>query len=270
MRARAAAETAMRRAGVSVLEIDSTAEARRAADLLREVWRSAQEPVPLHMLRAVRHAGGYLFGAYDETGALLAVSIGLLAAEGLHSHITGVVPVAQRRGLGFALKQHQRLWALNHGMTTIGWTVDPLVRRNVAFNLHALGAVVTRYLPDFYGSMDDGVNKGDVSDRFALRWDLLSPAALQAGEGRLPFVERGDSMHRVAVGPDRLPVSHDVDKPRRLVALPSDIEALRRVDAAGGLAWRHAVREAIMPALSAGAAVLGMTSTGELVLEDQA
>jgi len=266
-RARAAAESAVRRAGVSVVEIGSAAESRRAAGLLREVWRSSQEPVPSNLLRTVQHTGGYLFGAYDESGALLAVSMGLLAREGLHSHITGVVPAGQRRGLGLALKQHQRWWALERGMTSIGWTADPLVRRNVAFNLHALGAVVSGYLPDHYGPMDDGLNNGDESDRFELRWDLLSPAAMQAGEGRLPFVDRGAGVPAVAVGPDGSPTVKDVDAARLLVALPSDIEALRRADAAAGLAWRHAVRQAVVPALSRGMAVLGLSSTGELVLE---
>jgi predicted GNAT superfamily acetyltransferase len=267
-RARAAADNAVRRAGVSVIEIGTAADTRRAASLLREVWRSTQDPVPSNVLRTVQHTGGYLFGAYDDSGALLAVSMGLLASEGLHSHITGVAPAGQRRGLGIALKQHQRVWALDHGMKTIGWTTDPLVRRNVAFNLHALGAVVTGYLPDHYGPMDDGVNKGDESDRFELRWDLLSPAALRAGETRLPFLERGDAVQAVMAGADGLPVVGDTEGARLLVALPSDIEALRRGDAAAALAWRHAVREAVVPALSRGAAVIGLTSTGELVLED--
>jgi predicted GNAT superfamily acetyltransferase len=226
-----------------VLELRTPAEAERAAELLREVWRSAEAPVPANILRTVEHIGCYVVGAYDDSGAMLAAALGLLSDEGLHSHITGVVPNGQRRGLGLAVKQHQRAWALQHGIDVITWTCDPLVRRNVAFNLHALGARVSAYHPDHYGSMTDGVNSGDESDRFELRWELASDRAVRAAEGRLPWI----------------------DWPRT-VALPEDIEALRRKDPVSARAWRQQVREAVVPALAAGAEVAGLTEQGALVL----
>lgn len=241
--AAAAAARASARAEVSVLELRTAAETQRAAELLREVWRSSEMPVPANLLRAVQQTGGYAFGAYDESGALVAAALGLLSRDGLHSHITGVVPRGQRRGLGLALKQHQRWWALEQGLAVITWTCDPLVRRNVAFNLHALGAEVTGYLPDHYGPMTDGVNTGDESDRLELRWDLAGPRAAEAAEGRLPWLTG-----------------------ERTVALPDDVEALRRRDPAQALAWRRAVREAVVPALAAGARIAGLTAEGALVL----
>jgi predicted GNAT superfamily acetyltransferase len=159
------------------------------------------------------------------------------------------------------------VWAIERGMTTITWTCDPLVRRNVAFNLHALGATVTAYLPDHYGLMDDGVNKGDESDRFELHWDLLGPSALEAGDGRIPFLGAAGSPVAVAAGPTGFPVVTPVSAPRWLVQLPADIEALRRGDPAAGVAWRRAVRAALVPALYDGAVLLGLTAAGELVLE---
>jgi predicted GNAT superfamily acetyltransferase len=242
--ARGTAERVCARAGVTVLELRTPAETERAAELLREVWRDPAMPVPANILRTVQHTGGYVFGAYDDSGTLLAASMGLLGGEHtLHSHITGVVPSGQRRGLGLALKQHQRWWALAHGLPVITWTCDPLVRRNVAFNLHALGAEVHAYLPDHYGAMTDGVNRGDESDRFELRWELAGPRATRAAEGRLPWVS----------GP-------------RTVPLPEDIEALRRKDPAAARAWRHTVRDSVVPALAAGAVISGMDAEGALVL----
>ncbi|MFN2537872.1 MAG: GNAT family N-acetyltransferase [Mycobacteriales bacterium] len=269
-RAAAVAEGAVRRAGISVLELSTADDVNRAAGLLREVWRGPQDPVPANLLRAVHHAGGYVYGAVDDVGTLLAVSMGLLATDGLHSHITGVVPSGQRRGLGFALKQHQRAWALERGMTTISWTCDPLVRRNVAFNLHALGARVARYLPDYYGPMDDGVNKGDESDRFELCWDLLGHAAVQAAEGRIPFLDGADRPLAVALGPGGLPVMRPVSSTPRVVVLPPDIETLRGADGAASLEWRYAVRSALLPVLSSGGVILGLTSGGAIVVDDPA
>lgn len=242
--ARATAERACARAGVTVLELRTPAEAERAAELLRAVWRGPELPVPANILRTVQHTGGYVFGAYDDSGALLATSMGLLASNRtLHSHITGVVPNGQRRGLGFALKQHQRWWALDQDLPVITWTCDPLVRRNVAFNLHALGAEVRAYLPDHYGNMTDGVNKGDESDRFELTWDLTSPRATAAADRRLPWVSGS-----------------------RTVPLPEDIESLRVKDPAAARGWRVSVREALLPALADGAAITGLDAEGALVL----
>lgn len=265
--ATAAGDRAARRAGVTILELRRPAETERAAELLRQVWRGPDFPVPANLLRTVQHTGGYVYGAYDNAGALVAASMGLLATEGLHSHITGVVPSGQRRGLGFALKQHQRMWALQRGLSTITWTCDPLVRRNVAFNLHALGACVADYLPDHYGAMTDGVNNGDESDRFELRWELLSARAAAAAEDRLPSIQSPGMSFTVAAGDHGRPVVTPVNGTSRLVQLPADIETLRRADPAAALAWRRAVREAVAPALSKGAVIDGLTAGGALVLE---
>jgi predicted GNAT superfamily acetyltransferase len=255
-----------RRAGVQIRELDTPDATVQADDVLRAVWGSAETVTPPNLLRAVQHTGGYVFGAYDESGVLLAVSVGFLASEGLHSHITGVVPAGQRRGLGLALKQHQRAWCLERGITTISWTCDPLVRRNVAFNLHALGAHVVDYLPDHYGRMNDGVNKGDESDRFSVHWDLVSPTALAAEQKRLPWLV-SDAPLTVADGSRGEPVTEAVRGAARRVQLPADIEALRRADPEAGRAWRLAVREAVLAGLLGGALITGLTAEGALVME---
>lgn len=259
--------------GLSVLELRTPAEAERAAELLREVWRSPVAPVPANLLRTVQHTGGYAFGAYDDSGALLGMTLGLLSRlpdgePSLHSHITGVSPAGQRRGIGTLLKQHQRSWALDHEIRTITWTCDPLVRRNLAFNLHTLGAVVDHYLPNHYGSMQDGINAGDDSDRLEVRWDLTGERTLSALQGRLPWVEVADLPAAVSEGPEGGPVVDRSAAGSRLVALPADIEGLRRTDPARATAWRHAVREALVPGLSSGATLRGLTAEGSLVLED--
>ena len=260
------ADRTARRSGVLIRELDTPDATAQGADVLRAVWGSVDTVAPPNLLRALQHSGGYVFGAYDESGVMLAVSVGFLAAEGLHSHITGVVPNGQRRGLGLALKQHQRAWCLEHDITTVTWTCDPLVRRNVTFNLHALGAHVVAYLPDHYGPMNDGVNKGDESDRFELHWDLLSPAAQAAEHGRLPWLETS-APFAVAEGPEGLPVVDTVRGAARRVQLPRDIEAVRREDARVAKAWRVAVREAVVGGLAAGAEITGVTAEGALVME---
>ena len=71
-------------------------------------------------------------GAFAGT-RMVGASAGFFSAPpdpALHSHITGVAPGGQHRGIGFALKLHQRAWALARAVPVIVWTFDPLVARN--------------------------------------------------------------------------------------------------------------------------------------------
>ena len=166
-------------------------EARRTAELFAEVWGVADGPMPISgdLIRALVHTGNYAAGAWAGTD-LVGASVAFLALDNgrlsLHSHITGVARAARGGSVGFALKQHQRAWALSHGIREVTWTFDPLVRGNARFNLVKLGAVAVSYLVDFYGQMEDGVNAGDRSDRCAVRWELDTPRAVAASEGRRP------------------------------------------------------------------------------------
>ena len=92
--------------------------------------------------------------------------LGLHPSYSLHSHAAGVTAAGTGRGIGFALKQDQRAWALERGIGTVTWTYDPLVRRNAFFNLTRLGARPVEYVVDFYGEMTDAINTGQGSDRF--------------------------------------------------------------------------------------------------------
>jgi predicted GNAT superfamily acetyltransferase len=194
--------------------------------------------------------------------------VAFFGADHLHSHITGVEPGKQGAGVGFALKQDQRAWSLERGIATVCWTFDPLVRRNAYFNLQKLGAVPEAYLPDFYGPMADGINLGDVTDRLYVRWDLASPRAVAAAHGQPAEVSTGDAgvlLDRAGEEPapgDAAPTGRAL-----LVAVPSDIEAMRDRDRAAADRWRYAVRSALTTALDAGYRITGLTRDGYYLLE---
>ena len=252
------------RAGVRVLALDTLGAVQEAADLFARVWRTDGAPPPLtaEVMRAVEHAGGYVVGAYAE-GALCGASSGFLGIdEGgvpvLHSHISGVVD--QGRGVGVALKLHQRAWALTRGIPAITWTFDPLVRRNAWFNLVKLGATGVEYLPDFYGPMSDGVNGGESSDRLFTRWDLQAPA-------RGPLEAPGAVLLLDEVDGEPRPTGAGTYAAGALtLRLPADVEALRRTSPATATAWRLAVRRVLVPAFADGFTVRGMTQDACLVL----
>ena len=257
-----AADDACRAAGITVHALDTLAGVRAAEALFAQVWQTTPTapPVTAEVMRAIEHAGGYVVGAYDGP-TLVAASSGFVGFDAdrrptLHSHITGVAAGVQGRGVGRALKLHQRAWSLERGVEAITWTFDPLVRRNAWFNLVKLGATGIEYLVDFYGEMSDGLNAGQPSDRLLCRWDLTAAPQPLALHGTLVLDDRGGRPVQVA------PVSGGP----LLVRLPADVEALRTADPAAAAEWRVAVREVLVPALADGLVARSVTPDGAMVL----
>ena len=216
-----------------------------ANDVLQRVWGTEMPLAPLEFLVAMSHTGGYVAGAFDGD-EMVGASLGLLAVHrgrpALHSHVTGLLPVARGTGLGRAIKLHQRAWAIERGLGFITWTFDPLVRRNAWFNLAVLGARADAYLPSFYGAMTDAINAGDESDRLYVSWDLSD---------EVPSTPRDAGAH-----PD----------PIALVPTPEDVVDLRRSDPVAVATWRRATRRALVGAFDAGHSIVGFTRDGNYVI----
>ncbi|MFF5207033.1 GNAT family N-acetyltransferase [Streptosporangium sp. NPDC000396] len=255
-------------AGVRITELSEPGGFEDVFRLFDGIWRPApgNPPVTVELMRALSHAGNYVAGAYEED-RLVGASVAFFAAppgQVLHSHVTGAV---SGRGVGFALKLHQRAWALARGLDRITWTYDPLVRRNAHFNLTKLGARPEEYLPSFYGTMNDAINAGDESDRVLAVWHLSQPHVLTAIRQR-PRPPRVPPEAVVALADrDDRPVPGRTDARTVLVAVPSDIEALRRTDPAAAGAWRRAVRDTLGELMRQGAQVTGFTDQGHYIVE---
>jgi predicted GNAT superfamily acetyltransferase len=241
-----AADAAARSAGITIREVDDVAGHTAVDQLWTAVWGGSA--MSAELLRALAKAHNYVAAAYvgDRMVGACAGFFHAPAERALHSHVAGVSAEAAGRGVGFALKLHQRAWVLERGLDAITWTYDPLIARNAHFNLTKLRARAVEYLPNFYGAMPDTINRGDESDRVLVRWDLRDPGVVAAcGRSRQ---DRPAEATRLTTVP-----------------VPADIEALRRTDPAAARRWRTAVREGLLPVLSGGGAVVGFDRDGYLV-----
>ncbi|WP_421106092.1 chorismate synthase [Streptomyces sp. NEAU-S77] len=270
--ARALASAAAHTAGVGVRTVDDVAGIRAVADFLADVWQlpHTNPPYPSEVLHSLVHAGGAVHAAYGagprgERLAGAAVAVFGPPADGCaYSFVAAAT--ASDRGVGFALKQAQRVWALERGARTMRWTFDPLVGRNARFNLVKLGAVGAEYLVDLYGPMNDGVNDGDESDRLTAAWTLDAEAPHSAGAAD----ETADETARAAAAeirraPDGGPLAVRDDR-RLWCRIPEDIVALRAADPARALRWRHAVREVFTDAYAEGLRATSMSRDGWYLL----
>ncbi len=269
-----AADAAAFAAGVTVREATALAELEDVVQLFARIWgRDTNPPVTVELLRAFSKAGNYVGAAFDE-GRLVGACVGFFHAPGddaLHSHIAGVERGLDGRHVGFALKLHQRSWALRHGVSEIAWTFDPLVSRNAYFNIIKLGAQPDEYLPNFYGTMLDSINGNDDSDRLLVRWRLRSPEVVAACRGRSTSTLAADELAAgatvgLSASADGAPVPGDLDGSTVLVAVPSHVGTLRSANPALAAAWRSSVRATLMALLADGARIEGFDRAGWYVV----
>ena len=168
-------------AAITVRPITDASGFHAVETLQRDVWGMPDlEVVPLHQLRAAVSAGGVLLGAFDEHATLVGFCYGFIGLRDgellFYSHMAGVRPGLQDRGIGFLLKRAQRQEALERGLDRMVWTYDPLQSLNASFNLRKLGVTASRYYVDYYGEMPDAINRGLPSDRLEVDWWLRDPA----------------------------------------------------------------------------------------------
>jgi predicted GNAT superfamily acetyltransferase len=251
---RSLAQSACARAGIRIEVLHGSEQVDAARHLCDAVWPTVGggSQVTNNLLTAIEHSGGYVSAAYDlrsERSEPVAAVISIVGRHRnlagqwephLHSHMAAVAPAVRDRGVGTAIKFDQRAWAAEQDIPLIGWTFDPLVRRNAWLNMIKLGARVHEYLPNFYGFMDDELNSGDESDRLYVWWST------QASSGAAPIdvVAKGDVV----------------------VELPDDIVALRGSDPDAAAQWRLRVRHEMAQRLDAGWRVRGLTRSGFYVL----
>lgn len=157
--------------------------------LQRAIWGFREEELVASRLFVVfSRIGGSSLGAYlggNLVGYTLAFAAFKPGGEPFwHSHMAGVVPQAQGRGIGRLLKVRQREEAMKAGVDRIEWTFDPLQPRNAHFNIEKLGVEVDTYLPNFYGMTSSALHGSIPTDRLLAVWRLRHPAVEDRLAGR--------------------------------------------------------------------------------------
>lgn len=246
--------------------------------LERDIWGPAYDDVvPVPILAVSVHSGGILIGAFDPSRASgsprpgtphLASSamIGFVySLPGIKdgkptqwSHMAGVLPEYQSRGLGYRLKLLQRERALNAELDLIQWTYDPLQAMNAHLNFAKLGVVCGEYAVNLYGVSASPLHGCNPTDRFVADWWIRKPHVarrLSAAEVALAFrpaIPIRDQSVADAVRVNRAAPAnewHDcadvdlaLDARRLLVEIPMGFTEMLSRAPALALDWRLATR----------------------------
>jgi predicted GNAT superfamily acetyltransferase len=255
--------------------------------LQRRVWALDEvDIVPAHLLLTAAKSGGVLLGAYaprDEGEPLAGFVFGFLGTREGHygpeapavvklkhcSHMLGVLPEWQSKGVGYALKIAQREAVRAQALRLITWTYDPLEGRNAHLNIAKLGAVCNTYLSNLYGELRDGLNRGLPTDRFQVDWWIASKRVetrllrLRPPLTRDLYQQAGTRiLNEAAFDSNGLPIPSDSVQPltadRTLVEFPALFQDVKRIDPGLALAWRMQTRTIFQTAFASGFTVTDM------------
>lgn len=253
------ADAAAQAADVAVSVAETLDELQQVRDVMEAVWGPSVVP-PLNLLRAMSFAGsGMLLARRD--GQPIAFGLGVLGwgtGTHFHSHQVGVVPGARSSGVGFAIKMAQRAVCLDHGVSEMRWTFDPMLRGNAVFNLVRLGARITEFIPNCYGERNDNFNAGDTTDRVKVSWQLNTQVGAQlvsVSSSAPSLIDVGET-----VGRSSTPVVEGA-----VIPVPDGYHALRDANREVGAQWRRAVSVALVDVLDAGLSIAGVSDAGYVV-----
>ena len=253
--------------GVTLRPLASAADYAACIELQKETWgQGFAEVVPGVLLKISQRVGGVAAGAFategrdagrvGHAGQLLGFVFGLTGARHGHlthwSHMLAVRAEARDLGLGRRLKLYQRDLLAALGVGEILWTYDPLEARNAHLNLNRLGVEVEEYVEDMYADeMESDLARGIGTDRFIVRWELDGARAARALAGEAPDFApfRGAPL---CDPPTELELPLPSDAPRVRIAIPANIQELKREHPAEAAAWRAGTRRAFESCLARG------------------
>ncbi len=244
---------------IGIRELTKPEEFKECMRIQLAAWgMPPEEIVPHHIMRSVAKFGGLAIGAFDGE-KLVGFAFGLPGSYNErpvhYSHMVAVLPEYRNRGIGFQLKLRQREMAMEQGFDLMIWTFDPLQALNAWFNLRKLGVICRRYYVNYYGPMEDELNRGMETDRFLAEWWLTSPRV----ERRIKGMSGGDAEGCLAMEVEeqeefRVPVGfkYNLDCDRVLVEIPANIVSIKRKNLDVAKKWQMALRDVLLAYLNRG------------------
>lgn len=274
---------------LTIRELESIADLRRAIQLEKQVWGLDDLDVTsLTAAIAEQASGAFWLGAFDREDLVgIAYAFPSLhdGAIGFHSHLLAVRESHRHREVGYRLKLAQRARVMMLGVNEITWTYDPLRSRNAHLNFTRLGIISEKYMVDFYGPQTSSPLHANGTDRLWVRWQLGSPRVGERLRGRDPRIEVLDALRHleplVRFNGDGVPVIADVptalSRQRIAIEIPGDIDRIEQTDMPLARRWREATRAAFTAAVQGGfvvkefcRSIRGQQGPGAYVLEKSA
>ncbi|TMN22881.1 GNAT family N-acetyltransferase [Lentibacillus cibarius] len=235
---------------ITIKQLTTMDELYQMQQVEQAVWDIS--PNPVHQTYTALNNGGIILGAFDGE-KMIGFLYSFAGFDGIKpylcSHMMGFVPGYRQQGLGKKMKLKQFDIARNKGYPLITWTYDPLESRNAYLNLHQLGATGAYYKPNYYGAMTDKLNKGLLTDRFQIEWDLTEKTPT-------PAVSLDTNRLLVYLSANGEPVSNlsifDTKQPGWFVPIPENFQAMKEENMTLAKKWRKVTGDVFQALFDAG------------------
>lgn len=229
---------------VEIRSLTTVEELQQISEVEKEVWNLP--PLPIHQTLTVAKNGGIILGAYLEE-KLIGFLYSFPGFDGnstyLCSHMLGILPQYQRCGIGAKMKFEQAKLAKQLGYRLITWTYDPLESKNAYFNLHKLGAKGAQYKENYYGYLQDKLNKDLPTDRIIIEWNLDEEKVereVEINEDNLLITVNENGLPNVTNQFDEL---DQTDRSYWVVTIPSDFQQMKKTNKDLARTWRFTTRK---------------------------
>ncbi|ATW25731.1 GNAT family N-acetyltransferase [Candidatus Formimonas warabiya] len=243
---------------IIIRRLESIPDMVAVNELEKLVWGS-QNPVCVEELLVVCRNGGFLLGAFhgeQMVGMLFSIPCFLHGQVYLWSDMMGLRPEWRSQGIGEGLKRAQAETARQGGYPLIAWTYDPLETVNGYLNMGKLGAHCSTYHVDYYGAMENQLNRGLPTDRFQVEWWLDRPRSFLlppgAGKSLISWQLNGAGFPRPHRVEDPLP-----DGDKLVVSVPARFQDMKQKDFELAKTWKEVTRQVFTKCFDAGWAVGG-------------
>lgn len=261
---------------ITIRPLFSRADYDACVALQEETWGEGfNERVPSGILKLSQQLGGVASGAFDVADRLAGFVFGMSGVmNGRVAHWSDMLAVradARDRGIGEALKWHQRELLLQRGIYEVYWTFDPLEARNAWLNFSRLGAVASKYVRNFYDASDSPLHRGLATDRLIVTWILDServrsrstsegPPGPDPAIACAPIVNPGADS---ASAPESVSLRREIDAEAIRIAIPANLQRIKRTALGVALQWQASVREAFEHYFALGYEVTDVVRDGD-------
>ncbi len=252
---------------ITIRKLTTIEEIKLIQPLEQKVWGA--NSIPIHQTFTAATNGGLVIGAF--TGEeIVGFSYSFPGfADGktfLCSHMLGIHPDYQLMGIGKQLKDEQLKLAVEMGYELITWTFDPLESRNAYLNTTKLFGICSTYLENWYGEMEDGLNKGLPSDRFKIEWWISSERVGGQWNPGISNYARPFTLGQSEKGNPTLLLDEKeipTDSEGIEIPVPEHYQLIKKSEPELALDWRMKIRTIFQTLFASGYALIGVNRSTE-------
>ncbi|MBN1182703.1 MAG: GNAT family N-acetyltransferase [Bacteroidales bacterium] len=207
-----------------------------------KIWqlsdRDKISPITLRSISMEYPLMGISLGAYQKDEMVgFVVCMPTRIPGTLFGLIMGVLPEYEGKNISDKLVAGILKFCIQKNITKLCWTFEPLDQKLAHFYITKYGAIVVKYMPDYY-QVEDKLNEGLPIDRFIADISPLSPRVVER-------VNRKLSEHKTIELFNTIPQATPSDMPNNrsiLIEIPNDYQNLKKTNPEKVLSFRNNTR----------------------------